>query len=603
VIMRRQRSSAKQFSAPREAEATRTHQPLTTARRLFRYLRPFWFLMALAGLCLLLSSGANLIFPWVVQHLLDSVFVHHDQGLLNQIALLLLTVFAVNVVFNFGQNYLVSYISERLVADLRMQLYAHLHTLSLSFFNNRRVGEIMSRVTNDVTRVQSGLTTNVLSLVQQVVTIVGAVVIIALLDWRLTLLIVALVPLVMLSATLFGRRFRGFAKASQEELGALGTILEETLSSIRVVKSFAREPYEIERFNAGVKRVFDMSMHLTRVKAMFAPLMNFLAFAAVVLVIWFGGSEVLAGRLSPGQLISFVIYMVMIAGPVAALSNIYTQTQESLGAAERIFELLDAAPERPDAPLAIALPPLNGQIVFDHVSFEYLPGTPVLADLSLVLPAGQTVALVGPSGAGKTTITGLIPRLYEPTEGHIFVDGYDLRDVQIRSLREQIAIVPQEPTLFGGTICENIAYGRLDASQEEIEAAARAANAADFIECLPQGYETLVGERGVKLSAGQRQRIAIARAVLRDPRILILDEATASLDNESEALVQDALRRLTRHRTTLVIAHRLTTVEDADHILVLDRGQIIEQGQHAALLARNGLYARLYHRQFDQKPA
>ena len=596
------RRSGSKRASPVE-KAPRVKQSLATSRRLLNYLRPFWFSMLLAALCLLFSSGANLIFPWIVQHLLDSVFVHHDQALLNQIALLLLVAFSLSMFFSFGQNYLLSYTSERLVADLRTRVFAHLQTLSLDFFNNHRVGETMSRVTTDVTRVQSGLTTNILSLVQQLVMLIGSILIIALLDWRLTLLIVALVPLVVLSAIGFGGRFRGYSKAIQEELGTVSSILEETLSSVRVVKSFAREPYEIERFNRSVEKTFRMSMNLTRLRAIFSPLMGFFSFAAVVLVIWFGGTEVLAGHLSPGQLISFVIYMVMIASPVAQLSNFYTQLQESLGAAERIFDLLDTAPERPDSPDAIALPSLAGQVVFEHVSFHYTPEIPVLHGLSLTLPAGKTVALVGPSGAGKTTVTSLLPRLYEPTEGHIFVDGYDLHDVQVRSLREQIALVPQEPTLFNGTIRENIAYGRLDATQEEVEAAARAANAVEFIAHLPQGYATIVGERGVKLSAGQRQRIAIARAVLRDPRILILDEATASLDNESEALVQDALRRLMRQRTSLVIAHRLTTIEEADLIYVLDQGSIVEQGEHSELLARNGLYARLYNRQFDEELA
>jgi subfamily B ATP-binding cassette protein MsbA len=383
-------------------------------------------------------------------------------------------------------------------------------------------------------------------------------------------------------------------------VGESTTVLEETISNEKTVKAFAREDYEIGRYAARVNRIFALALQRTRLGASFAAVMNFTAFGAIVSVLWYGGNEVLAGHLSPGELVSFLIYMGVVAAPLGQLTGLYTQFQQALGSAQRLFDLLDTEPMVADMPGAKPLPPAIGLLKFEQVYFEYDEKTPVLHNLSFTAEPGQVVALVGPSGAGKTTIANLIPRFYDPTEGRITLDGYDIKTVQSKSLREQIGIVPQEPVLFGVSVRENIAYGRLDATDAEVEEAARAANAHEFIERLPEGYATMVGERGVKLSGGQRQRIAIARAILRNPRLLVLDEATSSLDNESESLVQEALERLMKNRTTVVIAHRLSTIEKADKIVVIESGRLVEQGSHAELMEREGLYYRLYTRNFDE---
>ncbi len=570
------------------------------ARRLLALSRPHLWRLALAGLCLLVSSASFLAIPYVIRPLIDSVFVHHDAAALDRVTLTLVGVVVVTAAFGYGRGYLLAYTGTRIVSDLRVRLYTHLQGLSLSFYDERRTGEIMSRVTADTTLVQTVITNNLLSLVQQVFTLAVVVVIVLVTDWRLALLALAVAPLLVVMGLLVGRRTRALSKQAQEQLAEASTVLEETLSATRVVKAFGRERYELGRYAGAVGRSFSITVSAARLRALFEAVMTTAGFAAVAVVLWFGGHEVLAHRLTPGGLISFLFYLMLLIGPLQSLASLYNEFQQALGGAARIFELLDMRPAIVDAPGAYALPVVRGHLEVRGLSFAYGAdghlGSVVLDGVDLTAAPGQVVALVGPSGAGKTTLVSLLPRFYDLTAGRITIDGHDIRGVTQESLRAVMAIVPQEPTLFGGTVRENIAYGRAGATNDEVERAARAANAHAFIAALPDGYDAVVGERGVKLSGGQRQRIAIARAILKDPRLLILDEATSALDNHSEALVQEALERLMAGRTTIVIAHRLTTVERADKIIVLDRGRVVEEGTHAGLLAHGGLYQRLYTR-------
>ena len=596
-------------AAPRPDDAAGTARVDSVAlRRLLGLAAPYRWLLVGGGVFLLIGSLLGLVLPWLVRGIIDGALTNGDDALLRRTIAALLVTFVVQAIVGIAQGYLLSFAGERLVADLRRRLYAHLQALSVGFFDGRRTGELLSRLTNDVGAIQTSLTGNLLTFAQQVVMLIGAVTLVIVTEWRLAGIVLLAVPPIILAGAFFGRRLQRLSGEAQAALGVTTTVLEETLAGVRTVKAFGREGYEIARYGRSVEETFAVAMRRTRVRSVFGPTITLFALLTLTGVLIFGARQVANGELSPGALVSALLYMTMVAGSIGGLTGVYAQLREASGAAERLFEILDTPPQIADVPGARPLPaPVRGAVQIEALSFRYgglAPGTsPTLDNVQLTLAPGETVALVGPSGAGKTTLANLLLRFYEPDAGRILLDGRDLRDITLASLREVVGVVPQEPALFGGTIGENIAYGRLDAPQEAIEAAARAANAHGFIAELPEGYATIVGERGIRLSGGQRQRVAIARAILKDPRLLILDEATSSLDNESEAAIQAALERLMRGRTTLVIAHRLSTVERADRIVVLDRGRIVEEGTHAQLLVAGGLYARLYNRSFDEGEA
>jgi ATP-binding cassette, subfamily B, bacterial MsbA len=576
-------------------------------KRLLGLARPHATRLLFATICLLLGTALSLAIPGTIRLLVDSVLAGSGGEGLNRTALALVGILLLRMATGVISGYLLEWTGERIVTDLRRQLFAHLVRLDLSFFTSNRLGELTSRMTNDVSVIQNSVSGLLAGVVERALLFVGALAIMLVLNWRLTAAIFVTMPLIVLISRLVGRHVHMLTRAAQDSLASATGVMEEALGAIRVVKIFTRESYEVDRFNSEIEHFFDAVRTRTRVQAVYVPLVGMLFMLALIFVLWLGGREVMAGRLSAGQMLEFLLYAYLISASVTSFTGAYSTLKRSIGATERVFGLLEHKNDIESPAGARRFTTMTGAIQFDRVSFSYTTGYPVLSDISFRVAPGEVIALVGASGIGKSTLMDLIPRYYDVTAGRVLVDGVDVRHADLQSLREGIASVPQDTVLFAASVCDNLRYGRLDATDEEIIAAARAANAHEFIQALPQGYDTLVGERGVRLSGGQRQRVAIARALLKEPAILLLDEATSSLDSESERAVQEALDELlaARGRTTLVIAHRLSTIRNADRILVLapreSGGYLVEQGSHEELLARRGIYYYMYMMQFQEQ--
>ena len=576
---------------------------MTLYLRILSYIKPYMHRLLFAMVCTIMAAAGNLYIPWIIKDMIEEVLADKNGTMLNWIAASIIAIFIVRGLFWYGQNYLMSYVGQSVIIDIRAAVFKKLQRLSVSFYDKNKTGTIMSYVTNDVNALQSAMVENTIEMITEGFILIGSVVAMIYLDWRLTLFTVCTFPVVLWFMEFFGKKIRKTGGRIQECTADITSVLQESVASARVIKSFVREDYEVDRFDVENKANFRANMKNAQLMATLTPVVELVAAIGVTMIIWYGGNNVINGTITAGSLVAFLTYAVNISNPIKRLTRVIGNIQKALAAAQRVFMIIDMPEEIAESRDAKQLPEVSGKVEFQNVSFAYNDKGNVITDLSFSVKPGEVIAIVGPSGAGKSTIANLLPRFYDVNKGDIKIDGHSVREVTLDSLREQVGIVPQETMLFNGSVYNNILYGRLDATKEEIEAAAKAANAHDFIMQLTDGYETKLGDRGVNLSGGQRQRIAIARAILKNPRILILDEATSALDTESERVVQEALDRLMVGRTSFVIAHRLSTVKNADKILVLEKGNLVESGTHDELLALDGLYAHLYKIQYRNKEA